>query len=78
MSRAINVTASVADVTALCARHTIAISTIEALPAGGTRVVLLNPIGAERMRELMKTKIITKPVARSSAYIARQPQPRYR
>ncbi len=78
MSRAINVTTSVEDVTTLCARHAIAISTIEALPAGGTRVVLLNPLGADRIRELLKTKIITTPVTRSSAHIARQPSLRYR
>ncbi|WP_425505077.1 hypothetical protein [Sphingobium limneticum] len=78
MSRAINLNASQADVTALCTKHAIAISTIETLTSGGTRVVLLNPDGAERIRTLMKTKIITTPVVRSPMHMARQPSPRYR
>ncbi|ETI65106.1 hypothetical protein C100_03780 [Sphingobium sp. C100] len=78
MSRAITLKAAVADVEALCARHAIAISTIEPLASGGTRVVLLNPTGADRIRELMKTKIITAPIVRSPLHMARQPQPRYR
>lgn len=78
MSRAINLNASQADVTALCKKHAIAISTIETLTSGGTRVVLLNPDGAERIRTLMKTKIITTPVVRSPMHMARQPSPRYR
>lgn len=74
MSRAINVSASVTDIEALCQKHGIAISTIEAIPAGGTRVVLLNPLGAERVRELMKAKLITAPIVRSSLHLARQPR----
>lgn len=78
MSRAINLDAPMDDVKALCARHSIAISTIEALTSGGTRVVLLNPDGADRIRTLMKTKIITTAVVRSPMHMARQPLPRYR
>lgn len=78
MSRAININAPIDDVTALCTRHSIAISTIEALQSGGTRVVLVNPDGAAQLRDLMKTKIITTPVVRSSMHMARQPAPRYR
>jgi hypothetical protein len=74
MSRALNVTSLVTEVEALCKRHAIDISTIEALPAGGTRVVLLNPQGADRMRELLKNKMITAPVVRSSLHLARQPR----
>lgn len=78
MSRAINLNASLDDVTSLCTRHAIAISAIEPLTSGGTRVVLLNPDGAERIRTLMKAKIITTPVVRSPMHMARQPSPRYR
>lgn len=78
MSRAINLNASLDDVTALCTRHSVAISTIEPLTSGGTRVVLLNPDGADRIRTLMKTKIITTTVVRSPMHMARQPVPRYR
>lgn len=74
MSRAINLKAEPADVQALCTRHALAISTIEALPAGGTRVVMLNPDGAERVRALMQNKLILTPVVRSSVYLARQPR----
>lgn len=78
MSRAINLSAPVADVEALCAKHDVAISVIENLSSGGTRVVLLNPDGADRIRSLMKAKIITTPVVRSPLHMARQPQPRHR
>ncbi|EQB32127.1 hypothetical protein [Sphingobium ummariense] len=78
MSRAINLDAAVADVEALCAKHNVAISVIEPLTSGGTRVVLLNPDGADRVRTLMKAKIITATVVRSPMHMARQPVPRYR
>tara|TARA_B100001105_G_C22026423_1_gene287930 strand:- start:4 stop:297 length:294 start_codon:yes stop_codon:yes gene_type:complete len=78
MSRAINLNAPVADVEGLCAKHHIAISVIEHLSSGGTRVVLLSPDGAERVRTLMKAKIITGSVVRSPLHMARQPAPRYR
>lgn len=42
MSRAINVNATPAEVSAMCAKHKATISAIETLPAGGTRVVLMN------------------------------------
>lgn len=42
MSRAINVNATHAEVSAMCAKHNATISAIEALPAGGMRVVLMN------------------------------------
>lgn len=78
MSRAVNINSPVADVTALCAKHAIAISTIEPLASGGTRVVLLNPTGADRIRELLAKKLITDPIVRSPLHMARQPLPRYR
>lgn len=74
MSRAINIDAVESEVEALCQRHSLAISTIEPLTSGGTRVVMLNPDGADRMRALMKGKLITSPVVRSSLHLARQPR----
>ncbi|MBH1999077.1 MAG: hypothetical protein I8H96_08025 [Sphingomonadaceae bacterium] len=74
MSRVINLNAAVSEVQTLCDRHKLAISTIEELTSGGTRVVMLNPDGAERMRVLMKGKMIDSPVVRSSLYLARQPR----
>ncbi len=67
-------TGSLADVQALCTKHALAISTIEALTSGGARVVMLNPDGADRMRDLMKTRLIESPVVRSSLHLARQPR----
>ena len=36
--------------------------------------VMLNPDGADRMRDLMKTRLIESPVVRSSLHLARQPR----
>lgn len=73
MSRAINVTAAPDAVEAMCARHAIAISTLEALPSGGARVVLVTMADADALRGRMKDKIITGPVVRSGLYKARPP-----
>lgn len=73
MSRAVNVTATTNDVETLCARHSIAISTLEALPAGGARVVLVTMADAEALRARMKGKLIQGPVNRSGLYMARPP-----
>ena len=78
MSRAININATVDDVTTLCMRHAVRISTIEPLTSGGTRVVLSNSDGADRIRHLMRTKLITTEIVRSPLHMARQPLPRYR
>ena len=64
-SRAMNVTASQADVRALCERHKTSISAIEALPAGGTRLVLSNADDAAVMRKAFKSKLIVGDVART-------------
>jgi hypothetical protein len=74
MSRAVNVDATVEAVEALCKRHAIGISTIEPLPAGGTRVVLLNPDGADAFRVHMKNKLMAGIVVRSGYHLARQPR----
>ena len=53
MSRAINLNLSAADVLAMCAKHDAAVSTIEALPHGATRVVLVRAEDAERANEII-------------------------
>lgn len=58
-SRAMNVGMTQAEVTALCRKHDAAISSIETLHSGGTRVVLKNNTGAEAMRKAFGTKLIT-------------------
>jgi protein-L-isoaspartate O-methyltransferase len=75
MSRAMNLTAPMDVVTATCAKHAIAISTIEPLDSGGTRVVLLNSEGAAELRRRMKKEIHDGPITRSGLYMARRPVP---
>ena len=68
MSRAINLNVSQADVTAMCDRHKVRISAIETLPDGGTRVVLVSPVGATTIANLFKAKIISGTVRRKSVF----------
>jgi len=73
MSRAINIDATVEEVTASCDKHGIGISSIEPLQSGGTRVVLNNSDDAEKLRRRMKGQIIAGLVVRSGLYMARPP-----
>ncbi len=63
--RAINVSIDRAAVEALCAKHDTRISAIEALPGGGTRVVMMNGDDAVAMRRVFGTKVLTGVVARA-------------
>ena len=65
-SRALNVTASAADVRALCTQHKLAISAIETLLSGGTRVVMMNGDDAANLKRLMKSKVIVGDVKRTA------------
>ena len=65
VSRAINLNVEIADVRAACEKRGIAVSAIEALLSGGTRVVLVNAEGAEKVRSLYKTKLLDGPVTRT-------------
>ncbi len=78
MSRAINMTLSLPEVEKLCATHKFRISTMETLASGGSRVVLADGREAERLRELLKNKVITGDVRRSAAHVSRQPPASYR
>jgi hypothetical protein len=71
MSRAVIVAATGQAVSDLCEKHSIPISTIEPLPAGGTRVVLNNSIDAKKVRDSFKGKVIEGPVTRSPLYACR-------
>lgn len=64
-SRAVNVDASEADVRAICTKHKVEISAIETLLSGGTRVVMVNSEGADRIRASFKTRILTGEVKRT-------------
>lgn len=78
MSRAINTSASLAEIEKICATNDFRISTIEALASGGSRVVLLDGRDAEQVRLLLKTQILTGEVKRSAAHVSRQPHTSYR
>lgn len=75
MSRALNLNATVEAVTALCAQHSVRISSIEPLASGGTRVVLSTADDAENLRRRAKGQLINEGVVRSALYVARQPIP---
>ena len=64
MSRALNLSVPQADVAAMCARHGVTISAIEALRSGGTRVVLMNLDDTAVIAKAFKSKLITGAVTR--------------
>jgi hypothetical protein len=65
MSRAINVNATNAEVSAICAKHKATISAMETLPAGGTRVVLMNADDAATIAQAFKKKILATDARRT-------------
>lgn len=65
MSRAMNINAEQAEVIAKCAKHGAAISAIETLLSGGTRVVLMNADDAAVIRKSFASKLIKSPVTRT-------------
>jgi len=72
MSRAMNISMPIADVTALCHKAGIGISDIETLPTGGTHLVCVTGDGAAEMRIKLKGRLIDGPVKRFSFYHLRQ------
>ncbi|HEU0042966.1 hypothetical protein [Sphingomonas sp.] len=65
MSRAVNVNATPAEVSAMCNKHKATISAIEALPAGGTRVVLMNADDAAVITKAYAKKLLATDAART-------------
>ncbi len=65
-----NVSLAEAEVTALCLSAGVAISAIEPLPAGGTRLVCVSPVGADKMRKKLKKSLIDGAVTRHRFYRA--------
>lgn len=63
-----NVMLDEADVTKQCAAAAVAISAIEPLPAGGTRLVCVSPAGADKMRKKLKKHLIDGVVTRHRFY----------
>ena len=64
-SRALNLNLSQAQIEQLCSKHDAAISAIEPLPGGGTRVVLMNISDADVVRRACSRKLITGDVPRT-------------
>jgi hypothetical protein len=73
MSRAFNLSMTEADVIKHCADKSIAVSVIEALPGGGTRLVTMNGHGAAQIQAKLKTRIIQGEVRREQ-FVRRRPQ----
>ena len=65
-SRAMNLDATPDEIRAICAKHKLAISVIEPLLSGGTRVVTTNGDGAATLRKAMKAKLIPGAVKRTA------------
>jgi hypothetical protein len=73
MSRAFNLSMTEADVIKHCADKSIAVSVIEPLPGGGTRLVTMNGHGAAQIQAKLKTRIIQGEVRREQ-FVRRRPQ----
>lgn len=65
MSRAVNIAASIAVVRASALAQAAAITAIEPLASGGTRVVFRTASDADRMRRVFARKVLTGAVART-------------
>ncbi|WP_210359165.1 MULTISPECIES: hypothetical protein [Sphingomonas] len=65
VSRAINLAMDETDVRAGCTKHGAAISAIETLQSGGTRVVLMNGAAAETMRMAFGKRVLSGTVQRT-------------
>jgi hypothetical protein len=75
MSRALNLNASQADVLAMCSTHSAAISCIEGLVSGGTRVVLRTAHDAAVIARVYGAKVITGPTTRIPSKLRHAPAP---
>ena len=71
MSRALNLNATEAQVTRMCAKHKAEISWIETLISGGTRVVFKNGDAAAVVRRAYGAKVLTGPVTRMPIRLGR-------
>lgn len=64
MSRALNLSMTIAQVDRHCRENDVAISALEALPDGGARLVCMSNYGAARIRSKLKAHIIEGEVRR--------------
>ena len=71
MSRAININAAQDHVIATCAKRNVAISAIEALHSGGTRVVMNNIADTATIAKVYGSKVIQGVVTRTPTRLNR-------
>lgn len=64
MSRALNLSLSMAQIERHCGENGVAISALEALPDGGARLVCMSNYGAAQIRLKLKRHIIEGEVRR--------------
>lgn len=64
MSRVLFLAMEESEIIARCESEAVGISTMESLPAGGTRLVCMSMSGAETLRSKLKSKLIKGEVAR--------------
>jgi hypothetical protein len=64
VSRALNLSLTMAQVDRHCRENGVAISALEALPGGGARLVCMSNYGAEQIRSKLKRHIIEEEVRR--------------
>ncbi len=64
MSRAFNLSMTEAEVVKHCRDAEVAVSALEALPDGGTRLVCMSGYGASKIRAKLKNRIIDGEVRR--------------
>lgn len=64
MSRALNLSMTEAEVIKHCAAKSISISSLEALPDGGVRLVCMSGFGAAQIRSKLKARIMAANVRR--------------
>ena len=65
MSRAINLTLGEDEVLQHCRRLDVGVSSLEALPGGGVRLVCMSSDGAGQVRQALKSKLIAGDVVRA-------------
>jgi hypothetical protein len=64
VSRALNLAMTEDEVVRHCAAKSIGISSLEALPDGGVRLVCMSGFGAAQIRSKLKTRIMDADVRR--------------
>lgn len=71
MSRMVNINATEEHVLATCLKRNVAISAIETLHTGGTRVVMNNAADTALITKAYGSKVITGPVTRAPTRLLR-------